>query len=182
MVTLGVYPAPAEQNVVPCSDMAGEVVAIGAKVQKWKVGDRVSVNMTLDRVTGNMEPEMFVHGLGSNEDGVLTEYRTFPDHVGFLRLLKCLRLILKHRSHWSPSQSIYHIRRHLLCRRFWLILNVGLFSWSHCISHIALRCAALTAWNALQGSVPMKGGDYVLIQGTGGVAMYVNRNKDAFII
>ncbi|GBE86097.1 hypothetical protein BKA93DRAFT_143104 [Sparassis latifolia] len=35
-----------------------------------------------------------------------------------------------------------------------------------------LPCAALTAYTALQGSIPAKGGDTVLIQGTGGVAIF----------
>lgn len=33
------------------------------------------------------------------------------------------------------------------------------------------RCAALTAYNALMGHKPLKGGDTVLVQGTGGVSM-----------
>lgn len=33
-------------------------------------------------------------------------------------------------------------------------------------------CAALTAYNALYGPVPVKAGDYVLVLGTGGVSMY----------
>lgn len=77
------YPAPSQENVVPCSDMAGEVVTIGGNVQKWKVGDRVCANFTLNRVAGNVELEMFSHALGSNDDGVLTEYRIFPEDVGF---------------------------------------------------------------------------------------------------
>ncbi len=32
----------------------------------------------------------------------------------------------------------------------------------------------MTAWNALHGPVPLKGGDYVLVQGTGGVSVYVS--------
>ena len=36
-----------------------------------------------------------------------------------------------------------------------------------------LPCAAVTAWNALLGPNPLKGGDTVLIQGTGGVSMYI---------
>lgn len=37
------------------------------------------------------------------------------------------------------------------------------------------RCAALTAYNALTGSgQPLKAGDTVLVQSTGGVAMYVH--------
>ena len=36
-----------------------------------------------------------------------------------------------------------------------------------------LPCTAVTAWNALHGPVPVKAGDFVLVQGTGGVSMYV---------
>ena len=32
-------------------------------------------------------------------------------------------------------------------------------------------CAAVTAYNALNGPIPVKGGDVVLVQGTGGVSM-----------
>ena len=34
-----------------------------------------------------------------------------------------------------------------------------------------LPCAAVTAFNSLTGPVPLKAGDTVLIQGTGGVSM-----------
>ncbi len=33
------------------------------------------------------------------------------------------------------------------------------------------RCAAVTAYNALLGPVPVKAGDFVLVLGTGGVSM-----------
>lgn len=36
-----------------------------------------------------------------------------------------------------------------------------------------LPCAGLTAYNALTGLVPVKPGDTVLVQGTGGVSMFV---------
>ena len=35
-----------------------------------------------------------------------------------------------------------------------------------------LPCAAVTAWNALYGAVPIRPGDVVLLQGTGGVATF----------
>lgn len=33
-------------------------------------------------------------------------------------------------------------------------------------------CSALTAWNALHGLAPLKAGDYVVAQGTGGVSLF----------
>ena len=35
-----------------------------------------------------------------------------------------------------------------------------------------IRCAAVTAYNALHGPTPVKAGDYVLVQGTGGVSIF----------
>lgn len=35
-----------------------------------------------------------------------------------------------------------------------------------------LSCAALTAWNALYGLKPVKPGEWVLVQGTGGVSLF----------
>jgi NADPH:quinone reductase-like Zn-dependent oxidoreductase len=35
-----------------------------------------------------------------------------------------------------------------------------------------LTCAALTSWNALYGLKPLKPGETVLVQGTGGVSMF----------
>ena len=35
-----------------------------------------------------------------------------------------------------------------------------------------LPCAAVTAYNALLGPNPLKGGDVVLVQGTGGVSIF----------
>jgi len=36
---------------------------------------------------------------------------------------------------------------------------------------VAGRCTAVTAWNCFQGPVPLKAGDTVLVQGTGGVSL-----------
>ncbi|KAJ7120734.1 chaperonin 10-like protein [Mycena crocata] len=42
MIADGTYPFShtIENNLVPCSDMAGEIIAVGADVKEWKVGDR----------------------------------------------------------------------------------------------------------------------------------------------
>lgn len=37
---------------------------------------------------------------------------------------------------------------------------------------VCCRCAAVTAYNALLGLHPLKGGDTVLVQGTGGVSIF----------
>jgi NADPH:quinone reductase-like Zn-dependent oxidoreductase len=70
-------PAP---NVVPMSDFAGEVVAIGEGVTGFKIGDRVSAGRCLDHVEGDVTPETMASATGFVIDGVLTEYRAFPPH------------------------------------------------------------------------------------------------------
>lgn len=43
--------------------------------------------------------------------------------------------------------------------------------WS-ALEAATLSCAAVTAWNALYGLRPLKAGDSVLVQGTGGVSLF----------
>ena len=40
------------------------------------------------------------------------------------------------------------------------------------LENSTLTCAALTSWNALYGLKPLKPGQVVLVQGTGGVSMF----------
>ncbi len=61
--------------------MAGEVVAIGEDVKKWQVGDRVTSNFTLDHIAGDITPAVQKTALGGLLDGVLSEYKLFPEHV-----------------------------------------------------------------------------------------------------
>ncbi|KAJ6468494.1 alcohol dehydrogenase superfamily protein [Mycena vitilis] len=74
------YPGFVQPNLVPCSDMAGEVVAVGSDVAQWKIGERVSANFVLDRVHEELTPEIGATSLGGRLQGVLTEYRSFPAH------------------------------------------------------------------------------------------------------
>ncbi|KAJ6508145.1 alcohol dehydrogenase superfamily protein [Mycena sanguinolenta] len=67
-------------NFVPCSDMAGEVIAVGEDVKEWKAGDRVCANFFLEKLNDEQTPETDGSALGGPVDGVLTEYRTFPAH------------------------------------------------------------------------------------------------------
>ncbi|KIP06634.1 hypothetical protein PHLGIDRAFT_72382, partial [Phlebiopsis gigantea 11061_1 CR5-6] len=131
IIANGTYPAAKNEGLVPCSDMAGEVVAVGDAVAKWAVGDRVSANFNINHIFGDLTSENKDTALGGGIDGVLTEYRVFP------------------------SESLVRIPEHL--------------SYEEAST---LACAAVTAYNALLGPIPLKGGDWVLIQGTGGVSIF----------
>jgi NADPH:quinone reductase-like Zn-dependent oxidoreductase len=70
-----------ERDVIPCSDMAGTVVAVGDIVKDWKEGDRVCVNFALNYIDGDVTPEIRMSGLGVPVDGVLREYIAVPAYV-----------------------------------------------------------------------------------------------------
>lgn len=80
MAIQGLYPGQIGA-VIPCSDMAGEVVAVGDAVKTWRAGDRVCANFSLDHLQGPFTPEYKASFLGFLTDGVLAEYKTFPGHV-----------------------------------------------------------------------------------------------------
>jgi NADPH:quinone reductase-like Zn-dependent oxidoreductase len=73
MILNGVFPFPIPAGRVPLSDGAGEVVAVGAGVTRFKVGDRV-INSFFPNWFGgafNVMPEQYV----VDHDGWLTEYK-----------------------------------------------------------------------------------------------------------
>ncbi|KAJ7471090.1 alcohol dehydrogenase superfamily protein [Mycena latifolia] len=74
------YPGGFLPNLVPCSDIGGEVIAVGEDVKHWKLGDRVCANYFLDKLSDEQTSETDMSTLGSATHGVLTEYRTFPAH------------------------------------------------------------------------------------------------------
>lgn len=61
--------------------MAGEVVAVGADVKKWKQGDRVCSNFSTDHLDGDTDEEIIKTSLGGQCQGVLTQYKNLPAHV-----------------------------------------------------------------------------------------------------
>ena len=80
---MGLYPG-LKSDLVPCSDMAGEVVAIGNNVADWEKGDRVMSNFTLDHIFGDLTEDIKATALGAPIDGVLTRYKNFPAHVSHI--------------------------------------------------------------------------------------------------
>ncbi|WEL18467.1 MULTISPECIES: NAD(P)-dependent alcohol dehydrogenase [unclassified Halorhabdus] len=71
------YPG-ASLPVVPFSDGAGEVVAVGEGVERLSEGDRVATPFAPDWIDGPATPEKTRRTTGGNVDGALAEYATFP--------------------------------------------------------------------------------------------------------
>ncbi|EEB91146.1 hypothetical protein MPER_10541 [Moniliophthora perniciosa FA553] len=130
IISKGQYRVSPPPELVPCSDMAGEVVAVGEEVTGWKKGDRVCANFAADHIHGDITAEIQRTGHGGQIHGVLTQYKVFRPHS-----------LVKIPDHLSFEEAS------------------------------TLPCAALTAYNALWGPVPLKSGDTVLVLGTGGVSI-----------
>lgn len=130
-VKLGRYPGPMPPNLVPLSDGAGEVAAIGPNTTRFKTGDRVASIFFQHWLDGRFRPEHFASALGGAVDGMLSQYVTLhenglvaiPQHLGFEEAA-------------------------------------------------TLPCAGVTAWNGLVTRGHTQPGDWVLLQGTGGVSLF----------
>lgn len=127
----GEYPVATKDKVIPLSDGAGEVVALGEDVTRVKTGDRVSVNCLASWIGG---PDLVEYGrssVGFTIDGVLAEYAVFYQDA--------------------------------------LVPLPPYMSYAEAAS---LPCAAVTAWTSLNLLSPLQPGQTVLVQGTGGVALF----------
>ena len=78
-IVRGTYRMPVRDKIVPLSDGAGEVVAIGAGVTRVKVGDKVA-GCFFQRWPGG-EPSQTVQAsaLGGSIDGMLAEYAVLEE-------------------------------------------------------------------------------------------------------
>src|SRR5687767_13628251 len=79
-VKLGRYPGPMQTNLVPLSDGAGEVVATGAKVTRFDIGDRVASIFFQQWLDGRFKPEHFATALGGAINGMLSQYVTLDEN------------------------------------------------------------------------------------------------------
>lgn len=118
-------------GLVPCSDGAGTVTAVGDEVDRVAVGDRVAGLFLPRWLGGPFEDRFRADALGGDKDGVLAETVCFD------------------------QEALVPVPEHL--------------SFEEAAT---LPCAALTAWNALFGAVPVAPGETVLIEGTGGVSLF----------
>ncbi|WP_198314572.1 NAD(P)-dependent alcohol dehydrogenase [Chitinibacter sp. GC72] len=118
---------------IPLSDAAGTVIAVGSRVSRWQVGDRVAPNFFAHWHSGKYQAKHYVQGAlgGSQTPGVLAEHIV------------------------ASEDAIVAIPAHLSLQEA-----------------ATLPCAAVTAWHALFERGQLQAGETVLIQGTGGVALF----------
>ena len=88
MILNGTYPLTPRQGIVPLSDGAGDVVAIGDAVTRFAVGDRVTGSYFARWIDGRINAGL-IDQLGCTLDGMLAEYAVLdeqwaarlPDHL-----------------------------------------------------------------------------------------------------
>ncbi|MFJ9865108.1 NAD(P)-dependent alcohol dehydrogenase [Streptomyces sp. NPDC101165] len=78
LVLRGTYVLPVKPDVVPVSDGAGEVVAVGPDVHRVRPGDRVASTVFPHWLDGPLEPDRLPQ-LGGTLDGMLTELAILPE-------------------------------------------------------------------------------------------------------
>lgn len=77
-ITNGRNPWPVLPNGIPCSDAAGEVIAVGDSVKNFVVGDRVSPIFDQASITGREQDRIW---LAADVDGVLADYLELDERV-----------------------------------------------------------------------------------------------------
>ncbi len=80
LMVSGKYNPKQKLPLIPLSDGAGEVVAIGEGVTTWKVGDRVMGAFSQGWLYGAPSRNTLKTTLGGPLDGTLCEYRIFPEY------------------------------------------------------------------------------------------------------
>lgn len=80
MVVRGHYNPRMALPMVPLSDGAGVVEAVGSDVTGLRVGDRVTSCFFADWVEGSITPEAAASALGGYAQGLLQEFRLFDEH------------------------------------------------------------------------------------------------------
>jgi NADPH:quinone reductase-like Zn-dependent oxidoreductase len=80
LMVRGSYNPRQKLPLIPCSDGAGEVVSVGARVTRFKPGDRVMPIFAQDWIAGRPSVERLRSTLGGPRDGLLRELAVFPEH------------------------------------------------------------------------------------------------------
>ncbi|MCP3785430.1 NAD(P)-dependent alcohol dehydrogenase [Micromonospora sp. A3M-1-15] len=80
LVLRGRYVLPVKPDVIPVSDGAGQVIAVGPGVQRVRPGDRVTAALFPQWRDGPLEPSSLPQ-LGGSLDGMLTELAVLPEQA-----------------------------------------------------------------------------------------------------
>lgn len=78
-IVTGGYPFEVKDNVVPCSDLSGEIEAVGPQVDGLRRGDKVIASFDLATLYGTISS--WKHGLGGPIDGVLRQFVVLPSNA-----------------------------------------------------------------------------------------------------
>ena len=80
LVRAGKSASGGSEPVVPLSDGAGEIVALGEGVTNWRSGDRVALTFFRDWLSGPFQMSYHAAARGGSCDGVLSEVVIAPAH------------------------------------------------------------------------------------------------------
>ncbi len=79
LIARGLYPIPGKAGVIPLSDGAGEIEAIGAGVTRFAVGDQVSAAYFPRWIDGPLSMDLAVDQFGCTRDGMLAGLVVAPE-------------------------------------------------------------------------------------------------------
>ncbi|KAJ6780493.1 hypothetical protein PWT90_02969 [Aphanocladium album] len=75
----GKYPFAVQNNIVPGSDGAGIVLAVGSRVARFKPGNKVITLFNQEHLGGPINPSASATGLGGARDGTFREFGNFNE-------------------------------------------------------------------------------------------------------
>jgi NADPH:quinone reductase-like Zn-dependent oxidoreductase len=79
IIPQGKYPFPVKTPLVPGSDGAGNIFAIGSGVTRFSKGDKVCTLFNQKHQSGTLTPSSLMTGLGGALDGTLRQYAVFSE-------------------------------------------------------------------------------------------------------